>query len=254
MNMSSLRVVTLNTWKGDGAYTRRLAAIASGLAALSADVIALQEVLAAPEAGHDTAAQLAASLGMTARTLPLRRKARVVEGRVMESTSGLAVLSRWPIRSSRSVRLTVNARDDERAALIVEIEAHGRTVTVACVHLTHLTDADDLRRRQWHEVAAAVGGCSTAVVAGDFNAPIELFDLGRGFVDSRQACGQAATSSLVDDPAGPCIDHVVTSGHGLRATAWRTALGEPPPGHDVIPSDHLAVVVDLAVDAQPVGQ
>lgn len=31
----TLRLVTLNTWKGDGAYAKRLAAMTAGLAALS---------------------------------------------------------------------------------------------------------------------------------------------------------------------------------------------------------------------------
>ena len=245
-----LRVITLNTWKGDGPYLRRLAAMTAGLAALSPDIVALQETLAAPEAGYDTAAHLAARLGMTAATLPLRRKLRTVEGRRLESTSGLAVLARGPIRASRSVQLPDDPRDGERGALIAEIEMQARPITVACVHLTHLADADDLRRRQWQEVTAAVTGRGAAIVAGDFNAPIETFDLGgAGFADSRQACGHAPTSTLVDDPSGPCIDHVLFSpNRGLAAAGWRTALGAAPPGCDVVPSDHRAVVADFTVD------
>ena len=240
-----LRLVTLNTWKGDGAYARRLTAMASGLAALSPDVVALQEALMAPEPGYDTAAHLATSLRMTAASLPLRRKSRMVEGRRVESTSGLAVLSRLPIRAQRHAPLTTDPRDGERAVLIVDIEAPGRTIAVACVHLTHLPDADGQRRRQWREVEAAVAGsAAAAIVAGDFNAPIGAFDLG-SFADSRQACGEHETATLVEDPAA-CIDHVLfTNGRGLTATGWRTALGSPPPGCAAAPSDHLAVVADF---------
>lgn len=243
-NRGTVRLVTLNTWKGDGAYTQRLAAMAAGLRALAPDLLALQEALAAPAAGYDTAAYLAAALGLTAATLPLRRKPRTVEGRVIDSTSGLAVLSRWPIRAQRTVPLTSDPRDGERAALVAEIDAPGRPITVACVHLTHLADADELRWREWREVQAAVAGRDAAIVAGDFNAAIEIFDLG-GFTDSRQACGEAETPTYVDSTLAACIDHVLF--RGLKATAWRTALAEAPPGCDVCASDHRAVVVDLAL-------
>ena len=240
----TLRLVTLNTWKGDGAYAKRLAAMTAGLAALSPDIVTLQEVLAVPESGCDTAARLAAALGLNAATLPLRRKPRVVADRLVDSTSGVAILSRYPLRSQRAVPLSVDPRDGERAALIAEIDVQGRSITVVCVHFTHLGDAGELRRRQWREVRAAVAGRAPAIIAGDFNAPIEGFDLG-AFADSRQACAQAATSTVLDPNVPACLDHVLCSGRGLGAIGWRTALGAPPPGCEAVPSDHLAVVVDF---------
>lgn len=241
-----MRIVTLNTWKGDGAYTKRLAAMAAGLASLAPDIVALQEVLAAPEAGYDTAAHIASALGLTAAALPLRRKARAVEGRTVDSSSGLAILSRGPIRSQRAVPLTADPRDGERAALVAEIETPGRLITVACVHLTHLIDRDDLRRRQWQEVQAAVAGREAAIVAGDFNAPVDVFDLG-GFKDSRQGCGAPAAPTYIDGTSAVCIDHVLFLGHGLKAAGWHTALGAPPPGCDVTASDHRAVVAEFTL-------
>lgn len=243
---AALRVVTLNTWKGDGAYGQRLQAMAAGLAALSPDAIALQEVLTAAEAGHDTAAYLAAALRLHAVNLKLRCKPRTVDGRTVDSTSGLAILSRFPIRSQRPVILSDDPRDGERAALIAEVEAHGQPFAIACLHLTHLADADKLRQRQWQEVQAALTG-ATAVAAGDFNAPIDRFDLGR-FTDSRQACGEAARPTYVDATSAACIDHILFTGsRTFAATGWRTALGAPPPGCAVAPSDHLAVVADFTI-------
>jgi endonuclease/exonuclease/phosphatase family metal-dependent hydrolase len=240
-----LRLVTLNTWKGDGAYQKRLVAMAAGLASLSPDIVALQEVLLAPDAGYDTAAYLATALGLHAANAPGRRKPREVEGRTVESASGLALLSRFPIRSQRSMPLTKDPRNGDRAALIAKVEVHGGSLTVACLHFTHFHDANDVRRRQWEETQLAVAGAATVLVAGDFNSSIDLFDLGR-FIDSRQACGEPDRSTLVDSPSGQAIDHILfTAGRGLTTTGWRTALGSPPPGCDVTPSDHLAVVADF---------
>ena len=243
---SRLRLVTLNTWKGEGAYSARLTEMAAGLVALAPDIVALQEVFAAPKAGHHTAAHLAQALDMTATALPLRHKSRKVDGHAVESTSGLAVLSRLPVRSQRAVMFTGDHRDGDRAALIVDLDIDGQTTTVACLHLTHLEDADRLRRQQWREAEAALSGCANVLVAGDFNAPIEVFDLAGGrLADSRQACGEPARSTVIDGPP-QCIDHVLFASAGAwRPTRWATALAEPGPRTGVTASDHLAVVVDF---------
>ncbi|MBV8535152.1 MAG: endonuclease/exonuclease/phosphatase family protein [Alphaproteobacteria bacterium] len=240
-----MHLVTLNTWKGEGTYTKRLGAMATGLAALSPDIVTLQEVLAAPAVGYDTAGHLAAALHMTVARLPLRHKPRLVEGRTVDSTSGLAVLSRWPIRAQRSVPLTSDPRDGERAALTAEIAMPERSITIACLHLTHLADGKELRRTQWREVAAAMSGPGSAIVAGDFNASVAAFDL-HGFTDSRQACGKPETPTAIYESEPVCIDHVLSK--ELRATGWHTALGDVPLGCDVLPSDHVAVMVDFALD------
>ncbi len=241
-----MRLVTLNTWKGDCDYSLRLADMADGLAALHPDIVTLQEALGAPAAGHDTAGTLAARLNMAVTALPLRRKRRTVDRETVESTSGLAVLSRWPVLSQREVPLTADPRDGERAALIADLDVDGRTVTVACVHFTHLRDADELRRRQWHEVVAALPNDRPVIVAGDFNAPIETFDLSeRRFADARQACGEPVQSTVLGD-APASYDHVLfATGRGLKPVCWQTALREPQPGTTQTPSDHAAVVVDF---------
>lgn len=241
-----MRLVTLNTWKGDGEYSLRLADMAAGLAALRPDVVTLQEALVAPAAGHDTAGTLAARLNMAAAALPLRHKPRSVEGQTVRCTSGLAVLSRWPVSSQRQVPLTTDPSDGERPALIAELDVGGRAVTVACLHLTHLRDADELRRRQWHEVLAALPRDRPVVVAGDFNAPIEAFGLsGSGFEDAREACGEPVQSTVLGDDALVSYDHVLFATGRLKPVRWQIALREPHPGTARTPSDHAAVVVDF---------
>ena len=241
------RIVTLNTWKCDGDYAARLATMARGIAALAPDVVALQEAFAAPEAGHDTAACLARALSMAVTSLPLRRKYRALGGRSLSSTSGLAILSPSPARAQRSVFVTDDPRDGERAALIAECAIANRVVTLACLHLTHLDGEDELRRRQWREIEVALAQAKPAIVAGDFNAPIETFGLGTSrFADSRQACGEPARPTT-DEPAVGCIDHVLFSRDGgLRPLRWTTALTEPGTT-GVAASDHRAVVVDFTV-------
>lgn len=248
--MSSLRVVTLNTWKGEGAYSSRLAAMAAGLEALGADLVALQEVFTAPSLCMDTGAYLAAALGMQAAILPLRHKLRRVQGSVAESASGLALLSRLPPLSQRAIALSSHPDDGERLALAAELDLGGYRVSVVVLHLTHLVNADDLRRRQLAQALAAAD-TPTAILAGDFNAPIETFRLGTTrFADCRTTLHKPAQPTLVAAADERCIDHVLFARDGcLRAHNWQVAMNIRDP-QGMVPSDHCAVVADFIVDAR----
>jgi hypothetical protein len=70
----ALVVVTLNTWKGDGAYSARLRLMVEEVGQLDPDILLLQECFAAPELGHDTAAALAGAMGFQSANWPGRKK------------------------------------------------------------------------------------------------------------------------------------------------------------------------------------
>ena len=55
----AISVVTLNTWKGDGAYLDRIKLIQEQAADLEADIMLLQEAFKAESCGYDTAKYLA---------------------------------------------------------------------------------------------------------------------------------------------------------------------------------------------------
>jgi len=239
-----MRVVTLNTWKGDGDYADRLAAMARGLEDLSPDVVLLQEVLDAPSLGLHTGHALGRHLGLNVINLPLREKKRVVEGHRVDSRSGLAV------RATLSIPLPSAPEDGERAALVVEINApHGPT-TVTNLHLTHLDDPA-LRRRQLEAAKQVAKRPGTALIGGDFNAHVEDFHLaGSGWRDCRSELGHAPRSTLVGQPDGPCLDHLLWSGHGRPPKSWRVDLDRVCDKGLPVISDHCAVVVDFTDGAK----
>lgn len=241
-----MRVVTLNTWKGDGAYASRLAAMGDALARLDADVVLLQEVLDAPALGLHTGRALAGRLGLNLVNLPLRDKKRTVEGRAVDSRSGLAVLSRHPVRASLSIPLPSDDGDGERAALVVEIAAPQGPLAVTNLHLTHL-DRPELRQRQLAAAQQVAKRPGTALIGGDFNAEVERFPLaGSGWSDCRAELGLPRRSTLVGQPDGPCLDHLLWSGLGRAPKSWRVDLDHVCPQGQPMISDHCAVVVDLA--------
>jgi endonuclease/exonuclease/phosphatase family metal-dependent hydrolase len=175
-NRKPIRVVTINSWKGNGAYTRRLAAMASQLRFLQPEVICLQEALQSTDEQFDTAGYLARSLNMQMIYAPCRRKIRAVEGKQIDCHSGLAVLTSLPVCCSSITSLPSAAPDDERISHTVEIEAAGGPLVITNVHLTHLEGADALRCRQF--IAAIEHGqpldySTTWLCCGDFNFAVE---------------------------------------------------------------------------------
>jgi endonuclease/exonuclease/phosphatase family metal-dependent hydrolase len=145
--MQSLRIVTINTWKCDGAYRDRLRWLGDELKRLQPDVIALQECFRDVEGAYDTAAYLARTLHFRHAWTPARLKLREFESRALESWSGLALLSRWPFRRVEKVDLPSDERDGERIAQVALVDWEDGVV-IANLHLTHLRDAAELRRRQ----------------------------------------------------------------------------------------------------------
>jgi endonuclease/exonuclease/phosphatase family metal-dependent hydrolase len=244
-----MRIVTLNTWKNEGDYARRLDLMARGLAALSPDVVCLQECFAG--AGQDTAARLAGALGLTAYARPLRAKSRPHDGTLVASTSGLAILSREPAVAESGCALPSDAADGERIAQRLDLVAEGRRLRILNLHLTHLRAPEfvTLRARQLTEALrwAAADRDVGLVVAGDLNAPASAPELAAlnaqmGF-DAATFLGSRGERRGL---ASPAIDHLVlqTPG-GWRVASQFRALDEVDP-EGWLPSDHAAVVADLA--------
>lgn len=261
--MSKLRVVTLNTWKGDGPYRARVVAMTEQLQALAPDIVALQESFATTDGSMSTSRALAEALGMDLVTYAMREKIRHVEGADVPSTSNLCVLSRWPLRDAMARTLPSDARDGDRGALFVAVEAPLGVVRIANTHLTHLRDADSLREEElrlvltepWLREPAAI-----RLLCGDLNSEPDsetirsMRRVGKWHVVD--ACGVASRRA-------PTISHRNTnlSGEGRdRAIDYicslaPTATGQPriaggvtidQPSDDVFPSDHFGVFADIS--------
>jgi endonuclease/exonuclease/phosphatase family metal-dependent hydrolase len=240
-------VVTLNTWKGDGAYRRRLALMTEGLSALAPDILLLQECLAAPEAGLDTARSLARSLGLHQAVWPGRPKPRTVEGVTVDSTSGVAVLSRFPIRNIRILDLPADPRDGERAALMAELDHPDGPILAVSLHLTHLPDALTLRGRQLATILTALPSDLPAILGGDFNAGLdapEFRDLPRPVEDCRHLAGVPALPTLAGSDTA-CLDHILLTGTRFTAGSVDRVLDRPD-ADGILPSDHFGLQAMLA--------
>lgn len=240
-----MQIVTLNTWKNDGDYARRLPLMRDGLAAMAPDVVCLQECFAAE--GFDTAAWLAAELGLSLYAAPARAKLRTHQGASLHSTSGLAILARPDATASATLPLASHPADGERIAQRLDLVSDGRNLRILNLHLTHLRSAADLRAAQliqaleWAQTDLQGG----LVVAGDLNAAATDPALAPLGLQPRPATLQGARASEAPRTQQDAIDHCLL----LRAGPWREAAllrgCDVSDAEGWFPSDHAAVGVRL---------
>ena len=256
-----MRLVSLNTWKAEGDFLRRIDAMVAGLSALSADVIALQEDLRTADGLTHTALTLARAMGLHLSWVPARSKLRNVGARRTLTTSGLAVLSRQPVLEQRVLALPGDERDGERLAQCVRLQGPVGDWWLVNLHLTHLPERADLRRQQLDTVLAEMDATvpvRPVVLCGDFNAGPEDVEIA-GFLREgrlRDAFGGAAKTTHVD-AAGLArnLDQVLLrrpAGRAIVVPAHAAVVLDRPDASGVWPSDHRGVSVDLAFsDAGP---
>lgn len=251
--MTHISIATFNTWNCQGRLARRLPLMIDGLAALKADIILLQEVFAQSPTGLHVGQRLASALGMDMHFVPARKKIRSLNGAPILCHSGLAVLSQAQIRDGHAVRLPMDERDGERIGQRVSLTLRGIDVCVGNMHLTHLPNADALRRRQLQTMLKACGETADlTVLGGDMNAPQghALFKVLEGFVplECRDAESASSLNPMADGSPPPgIIDHLFlrrNQGGDVSAKA-RLALHEGDARTGRYPSDHKAVVANL---------
>lgn len=176
--MESLRVVTINFWGTEAPLDARLALAMEQLRAISPDVIGMQEVR--PLNGRDgrtTADVLGDALNME----------RVYEITIAwqdddffaghpGGQEGLAILSRWPIREHRVLRLPEARKTEARILLSACIAHPSGDVWVHTTHLHYRLDDGIARERQVVAIDEAIKAIETSapqVLCGDFNATPE---------------------------------------------------------------------------------
>ncbi|MYR45141.1 endonuclease/exonuclease/phosphatase family protein [Streptomyces sp. SID5910] len=262
-----MRVVTWNLWWRFGPWADRRKAILAVLRDLDPDVVGLQEVWATED--ENLAGWLAGELGLHWAWAPSPAPERW-QRRLGDDTVGIgtAVLSRWPVVERAVLRLPVPAElDDGRLAFYARLDAPVHQVPFFTTHLTSASHAAQVRRDQVAALAGFVaahrhGTAHPPVVTGDFNArpDTEGVRLLRT-VPLHDAWDHAApgTPDGTWDTANPYVSHADgessiridyihvgppgPAGLGSVRSVRRAGTG---PVAGVWPSDHLAVVADLA--------
>jgi endonuclease/exonuclease/phosphatase family metal-dependent hydrolase len=263
----TLRLVTINTWKCDGAYHRRLDHLQRSLHHLRPDVICCQEVFQSRDGQYHTGRFLADRLGLNVQSLPLRRKKRRLNGAWRDSYSGLAILSSWTIATHTALCLPTRPEDGDRYALLAVLQQAGNSVLVINTHLSHLPDAASLRIAQLETILSQPeirAGHDAVFLCGDLNATPQSREVQclthypdlvvRGAVARSDAMVTFPTSVVHPGedakPVGKRIDYIFclspSASDGPRIEDARVVLDRPSP-EGIFASDHYGVQVDAAL-------
>jgi poly(A) polymerase len=211
------------------AWRRRLPLLVAELAPLVPDVIALQENVRGAD-GESCAAQLASRLGM-----------HICED---HHERGLALLSRWSIRSARPLELVADIYGYP-APFVVEIDARAGVLTCVVLHLPLARCGD--RTALVAELSSAAARIEPPLlVCGDLNAdprdPLLDVLLATGLTDVSVGVGPTMPNP---DPQVR-LDYVLArSGHTSTTVASAVTLGRHADALGFFASDHLGVAVEL---------
>jgi endonuclease/exonuclease/phosphatase family metal-dependent hydrolase len=257
------RVATLNIWHRGGPWLERLPLIREGLAALDADVIGLQEVLAFKDLPSQ-ADEIAAGTGWHVAYAP----AWTVGGGL---TFGNAIVSRHPLRDVEVLPLPTPPGLDTRSVAFARVDAPHGPMPVFVTHLTHQLHLGHVRCAQVRALAdhvathAPIAG-PPPVLLGDFNAEPDsdemrflrgLTPLGGKSVYFADAWGTGDGPGYTYDRRNDYaarshepsrrLDYVLVRGpdRKLRGEPLAARLAFDRAVGGVWPSDHFAVVADI---------
>lgn len=267
------RVATFNIWNRQGPWEKRLPLIRNGLAALDADVIGLQEVLAFGQLPTQ-ADEIAAGMGWHVYHAP----AWQIGGGL---TLGNAILSPHRLLDTQCLPLPTPPELDARAVVFARVDAPHGPLPVFVTHLTVQFHLCHVRREQVvaladHVARLAPIGDPPPVVMGDFNAAPDADEIRfvRGLTSLGGRSVYFADCWAAADTAGPGYTYDRRNPYALRShepsnridyifvrgpdallrgepVAARLALDQPTGG--VWPSDHFAVVADIHAAPRGIG-
>ena len=252
-----MRVASVNAASGRDLSTGRVdtAALATAVAALAADVVAVQEVdhLLPRSAGADQTGELAAAIGGRGRFVATVHGTPGTPGgsrdaertRADTPSYGIALLSRLPVREWSEQRMPAGRGrlplavpgaglrwipDEQRAVVAALVQTPAGPLTVLCTHLSFSPLRAVAQLRAVRDFAAALP--RPLLLLGDLNLP-------PGLVRRVLPWTPLATGPTFPSPAPKVqLDHALAD--GLAPAALVGARIQVVGG-----SDHRGVVVDL---------
>jgi endonuclease/exonuclease/phosphatase family metal-dependent hydrolase len=205
---TTMRVVTWNVWGRYGDWEQRQAGIEEVLAGVDPDVVCLVESWRVDD--DSQVDRIAERLGVDHR---LTAGDWAAAGAGETWTSGLGVVSRWPIASHEHQALRGDEGDGFGDALFVALDGPRGPVQVFVVALDYPLHASALRQAQVRQLTAFVGRVTSrrhpTVVCGDFNAGPDADEI-------RMLTGRAA----VPVPGLVFYDAWEVAGDGTAGHTW----------------------------------
>lgn len=173
--MHTLKIITINTWKGEDAYDVRIENLKQQLLALQPDIILMQECFEAPMLEKDTISHINQAFNYHLDFVQAREKIRNFEEFPVQCFSNMAILSRLPILNSFHYPLPLAEGDEMRFGQEIEFFLeNGKTAILTNIHLTHVNQDNNIRLEQIKKIAERIQQQKNIlhIVGGDFNATV----------------------------------------------------------------------------------
>lgn len=248
-----LSLVSLNMWKCEGEYDRRLRLMAEGLSKYSYDLLLGQEVYESEDFKRSSASYLSAQLGLQPFFARARKKVRQVLGKNELGYSGLCIWSRKQPHQYKSIPLPSVKEDGERIAQVFILSISGVKIMAVNTHLTHLKGAATTRKEQlktivhefkkWKEVAGIV-------LCGDFNSEKSSSEV--EMLLKKYAFRSVFTDDLPTHKSGRCIDHILFYPDSLFSIL-KSAIILKESTDTIYPSDHFGIFVQFHLNIRGKG-
>lgn len=259
----AFRILTINTWKGDGNYEWRIQMMAQELYGLQPDIVCLQEAVRTADFKIDTAQYLADFLGMEMVYAPARLKQRTIEKAEHFCHSGLAILSASPIETHWFTAIPTCEEDPERLTLTAQLYRNEKLITITNLHLTHIAGRNALRLEQFVQTVTKnieATGNSYWFCCGDYNCfldqtildavetktrPVKIHDC---YLDGGGKLPGETLAYSDTAPGNNRIDYIFSlvrhSSNSFETRNAKIVLNNPD-FEGCYPSDHFGVCVDI---------
>ena len=257
----TIKIITINTWKSDGDYNRRMMVLTEQLQELAPDIILCQECFALADNSISTVRSLARVLNMHSVFTPARMKKRLIKEQWKESYSGLGILSRFPLVILKEFTFPLVPEDGERKVQIAAVHLpENKKMILVNVHLTHLANIQNLRLEQVRllvQELLALDSTVLRIVGGDFNAEATSTELALFRTNLRaKDCytlggGKVPKGSPNAFQVQKTLDHLFVlpdnSGHYPKFKNSSVVLNHPSTSLNMYASDHPGIMTTVGI-------
>lgn len=232
---------TINTWKCDGDYDKRLELLHNQLNKHPIDVLCCQEVFSLEDYTVSTKSYLEKNLSLQSFSFPTRKKQRLFKNHNVSSFSGLCVFTNMTVIKEKQLYLSTHINDGERTAQLISIVKDKKKIAVINTHLTHLKNESELRSVQINEILQHVDFkyYDVVFICGDLN------DTPSSKVIKTITEKHLFKPALKKYPPTRnyrCIDYIFyKSNVEIDVRETKIILNEPSE-EDIFPSDHFGVL------------
>lgn len=243
----SFSLVTINTWKCDGDYFKRIPLISAGLNTVAPHVVACQEVFHS-ENDISTKKYFDEELGLHSYFFPSRKKERKIDGKNVLSFSGLCFFTNLEVITYKEFFLPTHELDGERTAQLIIVNHNDIKIAIVNTHLTHLKQETDLRLQQLIAILNTIhpNDFDALFLCGDFNDVVSSKTI--QLLCQKPYCFE---NTFINNEAthinGRCIDYIFyQSKYAIDVLEHKIILNQSK--ENILPSDHFGLYASYKIN------